>query len=283
MSALFWLATAVLALALMALVVAGLRRPRVPVEPPDLTLYRGQLDELARDLAAGRLAPADHAAARLEIERRLLAAAGAPAPAQAGTGRRAPLALALAVVILGGSYVTYFALGAPHLPDRPLTLRAGERAAAAERLRQARMIEEMVAGLAARLAAAPDDLAGWQRLGRSYMVLQRFPAAAEAYAKAAELAPDNVDVLLAWAEALLPPVRAAGPPPADFEALMARIAALDPGNARVLFMRGEAAARGGRPAEARRLWQRLLARLPVDSPLRGPLEARVAALPATDQ
>ena len=79
MSALFWLATAVLALALMALVVAGLRRPRVPVEPPDLTLYRGQLDELARDLAAGRLAPADHAAARLEIERRLLGAAGAPA------------------------------------------------------------------------------------------------------------------------------------------------------------------------------------------------------------
>ena len=281
MSALFWLTTAVLALALMALVVAGLRRPRVPMEPPDLTLYRGQLDELARDLAAGRLAPADHAAARLEIERRLLAAAGAPA--QAGTGRRAPLALALAVVILGGSYVTYFALGAPHLPDRPLALRAGERAAAAERLRQARMIEDMVAGLAARLAAAPDDVAGWQRLGRSYMVLQRFPAAAEAYAKAAELAPDNVDVLLAWAEALLPPVRAAGPPPADFEVLMARIAALDPGNARVLFMRGEAAARGGRPAEARRLWQRLLARLPVDSPLRGPLEARVAALPATDQ
>ena len=112
------------------------------------------------------------------------------------------------------------------------------------------MIEEMVAGLAARLAVAPDDLAGWQRLGRSYMVLQRFPAAAEAYAKAAELAPDNVDVLLAWAEALLPPVRAAGPPPADFEVLMARIVALDPGNARVLFMRGEAAARGGRPAEA---------------------------------
>ena len=283
MSALFWLATAVLALALMALVVAGLRRPRVPVEPPDLTLYRGQLDELACDLAADRLAPADHAAARLEIERRLLAAAGALAPAQSGNGHRAPLALALAVVILGGSYVTYFALGAPHLPDRPLALRAGERAAAAERLRQARMIEEMVAGLAARLAAAPDDLAGWQRLGRSYMVLQRFPAAAEAYAKAAKLAPDNVDVLLAWAEALLPPVRAAGPPPAGFEALMARIAALDPGNARVLFMRGEAAARGGRPAEARRLWQRLLARLPVDSPLRGPLEARVAALPATDQ
>ena len=64
---------------------------------------------------------------------------------------------------------------------------------------------------------------------------------------------------------------------------MARIAALDPGNARVLFMRGEAAARGGRPAEARRLWQHLLARLPEDSPLRGPLEARVAALPTADQ
>ncbi|MEC8181654.1 MAG: tetratricopeptide repeat protein, partial [Pseudomonadota bacterium] len=225
----------------------------------------------------------DHAAARLEVERRLLAAAAAPAPARAGTGRRAPLALALAAVILGGSYITYYALGAPHLPDRPFALRAGERAAAAERLRQAQMIEEMVAGLAARLAAAPGDLAGWLRLGRSYMVLQRFPAAAEAYARAAELAPDNVNVLLAWAEALLPPVRAAGPPPADFEVLMARIVALDPGNARVLFMRGEAAARGGWPAEARRVWRRLLARLPMDSPLRRPLEARLAALPGGDQ
>ena len=87
MSALFWLATAVLALALMALVVAGLRRPRVPVEPPDLTLYRGQLDELARDLAAGRLAPADHAAARLEIERRFLAAAGAQWATLSGRNR----------------------------------------------------------------------------------------------------------------------------------------------------------------------------------------------------
>ena len=110
MSALFWLTTVVLALALMALVVAGLRRPRVPMEPPDLTLYRGQLDELARDLAGGRLAPTDHAAARLEVERRLLAAAAAPAPARAGTGRRAPLALALAAVILGGSYITYLPL-----------------------------------------------------------------------------------------------------------------------------------------------------------------------------
>ncbi|MGB1006850.1 MAG: c-type cytochrome biogenesis protein CcmI [Thalassobaculaceae bacterium] len=283
MSVLFWVATAVLALALMALVVAGLRRPRVPAEAPDLALYRGQLDELARDVAAGRLAPADHDAARLEIERRLLAAAGAPPVASGGTGRRGPLTMGLAVLILGGGYATYLALGAPHLPDQPLALRADERAAAAARLRQAQMIEEMVAGLAARLAAAPDDLAGWQRLGRSYMVLGRFPAAAEAFAKAAELAPENVDILLAWAEALLPPVRAAGPPPAPFDAVMARVTAVQPDNPRALFMRGEAAARSGRPAEARRLWRRLLARLPADSPLRQPLAERVAALPAADQ
>lgn len=283
MSALFWAATGVLAVALMALVVAGLRRPRVPAEAPDLALYRGQLDELARDVAAGRLAPADHAAARLEIERRLLAADSAPTAPTGRTSRRGPLAAALAVLILGGGYVTYLALGAPHLPDQPLALRADERAAAAERLRQAQMIEDMVAGLAARLAEAPGDLAGWLRLGRSYMVLRRFPAAVEAYAKAAELAPDDLDVLLAWAEALLPPVRAAGPPPASFGAVMARITALDPGNPRALFMRGEAAARADRPAEARRLWQHLLARLPADSPLRGPLAARVAALPAADQ
>ena len=141
---------------------------------PDLALYRGQLDELARDVAAGRLAPADRAA-RLEIERRLLAAAGAPPVASGGTGRRGPLTMGLAVLILGGGCALTWPL-APHLPDQPLALRADELATAAAHLRQAQMIE--VAGLAARLAAAPGDLAGWQRLGRSYMVLGRFPAAA---------------------------------------------------------------------------------------------------------
>ena len=40
-----------------------------------LTLHRAQLADLDRDLAEGRLAPAEHASAQLEVQRRMLRAA----------------------------------------------------------------------------------------------------------------------------------------------------------------------------------------------------------------
>ena len=65
-------------------------------------LYRSQLAELERDLAAGTLAPDDERQARLELQRRLLedtAARDDASAAPAGT-RRTTLALALAVPLL---------------------------------------------------------------------------------------------------------------------------------------------------------------------------------------
>jgi cytochrome c-type biogenesis protein CcmH len=53
------------------------------------------------------------------------------------------------------------------------------------------MIRGMVDGLAARLEAAPDDFEGWMRLGSARAVLGEFPAAAEAYGRAAMLRPED--------------------------------------------------------------------------------------------
>lgn len=50
------------------------------------------------------------------------------------------------------------------------------------------MIRSMVEGLAERLKDQPDDLAGWKRLGRSYMVLGKKAKAAKALSHAASLA-----------------------------------------------------------------------------------------------
>lgn len=57
------------------------------------------------------------------------------------------------------------------------------------------MIEGMVANLAARLAQAPDDLDGWSRLVRSYMVLDEPEKARAAYAAAQETFAGNADAL----------------------------------------------------------------------------------------
>jgi tetratricopeptide (TPR) repeat protein len=57
----------------------------------------------------------------------------------------------------------------------------------------------MVEKLEKRLAAQPNDAEGWARLGRSYVVMERKDKALAAYAKAHELAPDNVAVLSDYA------------------------------------------------------------------------------------
>lgn len=145
---------------------------------------------------------------------------------------------------------------------------------------QQEMIRGMVEGLAARLEDDPDDLDGWQRLGRSYAVLGEPAKAAEAFEQAAELAPEDPAILAAWADALL----AARDPdePAvlsdTFVEVMERLYALDPDSLRALWFLGVRAMQDNDPAAARDYWERLLAQLPEDSEEHALIEERLQAL-----
>ncbi|WP_420959915.1 c-type cytochrome biogenesis protein CcmI [Brucella sp. IR073] len=67
----------------------------------------------------------------------------------------------------------------------------------------AAQINAMVAGLDARLAQNPDDLDGWKRLVRSYLVLNRRDDAASALKRGSEaLAPEKRNDLIAFARRL---------------------------------------------------------------------------------
>ena len=63
------------------------------------------------------------------------------------------------------------------------------------------MINAMVERLAARLEQQPDDVEGWSRLGRSYMVLHRPDKARDAYARALQLRPADAALKQALADA----------------------------------------------------------------------------------
>jgi cytochrome c-type biogenesis protein CcmH len=63
------------------------------------------------------------------------------------------------------------------------------------------MILAMVGNLAARLEQQPDDVEGWARLGRSYMVLKEPQKARDAYGRALKLKPDDAALRQAYAEA----------------------------------------------------------------------------------
>jgi cytochrome c-type biogenesis protein CcmH len=146
---------------------------------------------------------------------------------------------------------------------------------------QQEMIRGMVAGLATRLDDDPDDAQGWSMLGRSYGVLGEPGKSAEAFGRAAELLPDDMEVQLDYATALLE-ASGAGVPPQEAVTRLEKIVARDPSNPDALYYLGEVAQRQGDPAGAALYWRRLLAQMPEESEDHAWLKARIEALETKD-
>jgi cytochrome c-type biogenesis protein CcmH len=142
---------------------------------------------------------------------------------------------------------------------------------------QQQAIRTMVEGLAARLAAAPQDRAGWLRLANAWKVLGENANAADAYARADTLAPVDARILADWAEAHVRQLAPGAAPSPQAVAVLERLEKAEPRNALALFYLGVAAeAAGNKPAALQR-WKTLLALLPADAPIRGMLEERIKA------
>lgn len=179
------LALLLLAVVALAPLAFALSRPGAALSRREsaLALHRAQLAELDRDLADGRLAPAEHASAKLEVQRRLLAAADVPDAPPPRASRRPLLAALVLVPVLGG--VLYALDGHPFLPAAPL---AARRAAADRERHEA---EAMVALLRQRLATVDQNSEmarrGYVLLGNAEDSLGHLPEAASAWRRALEI------------------------------------------------------------------------------------------------
>jgi cytochrome c-type biogenesis protein CcmH len=87
------------------------------------------------------------------------------------------------------------------MPSSGAVASAAQATAGASPEERQAMINAMVERLAARLETQPDDVDGWTRLGRSYMVLNQPDKAREAYARAVKLNPGDPELARALAEA----------------------------------------------------------------------------------
>lgn len=152
-----------------------------------------------------------------------------------------------------------------------------EAAGAMSEQERAGMVRGMVDRLAARLKEEPGDADGWLRLARAYGVLGEREKALDAYAGAAQAAPDRPDVLVAHAEALID-AAPDGKPPAEALAALRRTLQIDPADATALYVLGRDAADAGRPEDAAALWGRLLAQLGPGSPEHARLREAIEAL-----
>jgi cytochrome c-type biogenesis protein CcmH len=82
-----------------------------------LAMHRAQLAELTRDLADGRIAEREYAGARLEVERRLLAADALHDPTADGNAKFLLLATALAIPVM--AFALYLPGSTPTVPSEP--------------------------------------------------------------------------------------------------------------------------------------------------------------------
>ena len=278
----FWLLAAVLLVAALALLMPALWWPR-PATPgmtggANVAVYRDQLREAERDLAADVISPERFEQLKTEIQRRVLEdtqAVAAPAAVQ----RPARLtALVLALVIPLASVATYLVLGQPKAtaPMQGTELAAAASQAAGQHEVTAEQIERMVSALAERLKTDPDNAEGWDMLGRSYSALERYTDAAAAFQRVSRLQPRNAGALADQADALgMAQGRSLAGEPAR---LVQQALAVDPRNIKALALAGSVALEAGDLAGARTHWQRMLAEVPADSQIARSVQANLAEI-----
>ena len=141
-----------------------------------LALHRAQLLELDHELAEGRLLSTEHGAARLEVQRRMLAEAATddPSPERAS---RWPLIYAL-LLVPAAALGLYLIQGQPGMPAQPLAPRQAEWA------QQDQLIDLLKQRLARLPAGDPRAYDGYLLLADSEAKRNRLADASNAWVHA---------------------------------------------------------------------------------------------------
>lgn len=231
------------------------RRPntqKADRQQANVAIFRDQLAELEREKTEGTLADSDFEQSKRELQRRLLeevepeTEAALATPAIDGPSRKTAIAIFLLLPIL--ALLGYGLLGNPKGLDPTQT-------AAPPQMTQ-EQITGMVAKLAERMQANPDDLKGWLMLARSYKTMGRYDEAAAAYGKAEKLVNEEPDLLASYAEtlAMANGKGLLGKP----RQLIERALKLDPKHPHSLFLAGAAAMEAGDNKQGIAYWEALL-------------------------
>ena len=172
-----WFVFALMTVAAIFAVLWPLSRGSRPQnDGSEAAVYKDQLAEIDRDVSAGLIEASEAEAARVEISRRLLAAADDQRDRLSGSNIR--LRRVAAVIALVGlpvfAVAFYYPLGSPALGDFPLAQRARTPAAT-------QSLADLVAQVEQNLAKNPSDGRGWDVLAPVLARLGRYDDAIRAF------------------------------------------------------------------------------------------------------
>lgn len=274
-----WLIFAAMALLALGFVVLPLlRRPQLDGAPAradyDMAIYKDQLRDIERDRTRGIIDDQQAAAARLEVERRLLATAeaGEPAMTQSSALRRTswPMAIALAMILIPGAALVYLEHGAPWIADGTRTAQPAQPT-----------YDDLIAELERRLQAAPEDGRGWVLLARGYARQGRLADALAAQERAMALAADDeqaAEIAAGFGQILVE--EASGTVTPEARAAFAEATKRNSKQMQARYFTGLAKVQAGDTPGGLADWQALVADSPEDAPWRAGLQAQITQLEA---
>ncbi|PKO39895.1 MAG: c-type cytochrome biogenesis protein CcmI [Betaproteobacteria bacterium HGW-Betaproteobacteria-6] len=253
----------------------GLRAPKSQADRKEanVAIFRDQLAELVREKSDGSLAEADFEQARNELQRRLLeevepADAALAAQATHGPSRKTAIAILVLLPIFG--LLGYGILGNPTALDPAQT--AAPQAMTPEKINQ------MVASLAEKLKADPDNIPGWLMLARSYKSMGRYAEAVDAFSHAEKSIGDDPDQLASYAETIAM---------ADGKGITGKAVQLveqalkiNPNHGHSLFLAGAAAMEAGQNKKGIAYWEALLPQVEPGSEIDQMLQSGLAKMRA---
>jgi len=267
-----WFVFALMTAAAIFAVVWPLGRgDRPPSDGSEATVYKDQLTEVDRDLTSGLIGAPEAEAARVEISRRLLAAADSerkPAiQSRLGWRRVAAVAALVGVPIL--AVATYLPLGSPRLGDFPLAMRSRVPD-------RTQSLDNLVAQVEQHLEINPTDGRGWNVLAPVLVRLGRYDDAVRAYRNSITYNGESAERRADLGEAIAG--AAGGVVTSEAKAEFERAIALDADDVKASYFMGLAAEQDGRTADAGSIWRAMLAKAPADAPWRPLVQAALARI-----
>jgi cytochrome c-type biogenesis protein CcmH len=232
----------------------------------EAVVYGDQLAEIDRDVSAGLINPPEAEAARVEISRRLLAAADnrRDPPAESNIRLRRAAAFVALVGLPVVAVALYYPLGSPRLGDFPLA----QRTRAPE---PTQPLDDLVAQVEQHLEKNPADGRGWSVLAPVLGRLGRYDDAVRAFRNSITYNGDSAERRADLGEALI--AAAGGVVTGEAKAEFERAIALNADDVKASYFLGLAAEQDGRSAEAASIWRAMLAKAPANAPWRPLVQA----------
>jgi cytochrome c-type biogenesis protein CcmH len=253
----FIIIAALMILAALAMLAPALLRRREMAasdrDQQNVIIARERLQEMEQDLQAEKITQEEFDQAKVELEQALLLdlqEEDGPKEVTTGPGKLTFGILAVVVPLI--AVYIYMMLGTPQMVEFDAAKQAAQ---SAKKPGQMPSVDQMVVALQKRLEEQPDDAQGWFLLGRTYMAMEKYPQAAEAYETLLKITGDEATVLLSLAEAIT--FSNGGSMQGRPAELIRKALVISPDNQSAMWMGGLVESQEGNYSKALELWRRL--------------------------